>query len=284
MEDSAGPAPEVLSLLAPAGAVTASSDVTATAMSGVVSSATTAKPAVPSSALAPTPIVEKRYFGVDLVELAAVSSSSVPRLLIFLCEMLLQYMGSCGSPLSALREWKEFDPFESSVDIAKVRAAVDAGDFDANMDPALLFYLLKCFVRELPTPIVPPSYYAEALRIPPAQLKKGDVIICGVCLAKLALCRRGGTEPESALQGSSSVAWVGGRSARAARVARGGGKGRRPRSPCHQRQDRRAGKSTSNRCQRLFLFTYTQCYRSRRGMFLHARSLFVLADIALVLR
>lgn len=141
-------------------------------------------PAYPSSlgiAPGPGPPPEgggRHYFGADLSELAAASGHLLPRLLVFLGDSILDRCAADSSITAAtVRGWIAHNP--DPEEVADVRAALDAGETREGIPPATLFYLLKCFVRELPVPMVPQQFYAEALDIVTEQLRR-----CAQCVGE----------------------------------------------------------------------------------------------------
>eukprot|EP00041_Stephanoeca_diplocostata_P032573 m.1048200 g.1048200 ORF g.1048200 m.1048200 type:complete len:608 (+) comp24172_c0_seq30:304-2127(+) len=121
-----------------------------------------------------------RYFGISIVDLMSLPENreqSLPRIVVYLCEYLLarasrksealydmpQRRRDRDSIAEDLREMIEGDMDLSVFNAAKQQ--FNTGVFSDCGSGTCMFRLLKAFVRELPAPLIPRTYYDQAMAI-----------------------------------------------------------------------------------------------------------------------
>ena len=101
------------------------------------------------------------YFGVDVAELlSGTGNPTLPRLLVFMCEYILNNSQRVSSSTVILSWMNSIVDKES---VKQVRDQFDVGNFYDCGSPEVVFSLLKTFFREMPTPLFPSTLYEQSM-------------------------------------------------------------------------------------------------------------------------
>ncbi|KJE94340.1 hypothetical protein CAOG_004998 [Capsaspora owczarzaki ATCC 30864] len=125
----------------------------------------------------------KAYFGVSVAELlsgAGEKGPTLPRILVFLCEYMMRYVEDVAQERPAAFEAELRVLFQQNADeelFARARQRFNHGDFFDCDSPIIAFRLLRAFVREMPTPLMPPTMYDDAIHLVQSHLRRATSLL-----------------------------------------------------------------------------------------------------------